>query len=33
MYDADAPMPEQLPDEIRPIPLDQIIEPWVVCGS
>ena len=23
-------MPEQLPDEFRPIPLDQIIEPWVV---
>ena len=28
-YDADAPMPEQ-PDEFRLIPLDQIIEPWVV---
>jgi ParB/RepB/Spo0J family partition protein len=23
-------MPEQLPDEFRPIPLDQIIEPWVI---
>ena len=23
-------MPEQLPDEFRLIPLDQIIEPWVV---
>ena len=29
MYDADAPMPEQ-PDEFRLIPLDQIVEPWVV---
>ena len=28
-YDADAPMPEQ-PDEFRLIPLDQIVEPWVV---
>jgi len=28
-YDADALMPEQ-PDEFRPIPLDQIIEPWAV---
>lgn len=23
-------MPEQLPDECREIPLDQIVEPWVV---
>jgi ParB/RepB/Spo0J family partition protein len=29
MYDADAPMPDQL-DEFRLIPLDQIIEPWVI---
>jgi len=29
MYDADAPMPEQ-PDEFQLIPLDRIIEPWLV---
>lgn len=23
-------MPEQLPDEFRPIPLDQLVEPWIV---
>ena len=28
-FDADAPMPDQ-PDEFRELPLDQIIEPWVV---
>ena len=29
-YDAEAPMPDQPADEFRLIPLDQIVEPWVV---
>ena len=26
-------MPDQLPDELRLIPLDQIIEPWVILRA